>query len=149
MTVTLYRNNSPPQYFTKNIVSLWSGSGVLREPCDILHPSLLIEADLSTILNRANYMFIDDFSRFYFLNPIIVGTHGLYGVSGTVDALMSWREEALANTAIIARQENLYNLFLDDGVFKAYSNPIVQRLEFSGGFNTSEFILAVAGGVST
>lgn len=149
MTVTLYRNNSPPNYWTKDIVQLWSGEGTLREPCDVCNPSILIEGDLSTYINRMNYMYIDDFSRYYYLNPPIVTGYNLYAISGTVDALMSWKDYALDNDAIIARQENLYNLYLDDGVFKAYSNPIIQRLNFSGGFTTSEFILVVAGGLAT
>lgn len=149
MTVTLYRNNSPPNYWTKDITQLWSGEGTLRESCDILNPAILIEGDLAGILNSCNYMFIDGFFRYYYVTGIVVGNHNLYSIAGTVDALMSWKDYALDNYAIIARQENLYNLYLDDGVFKAYSNPIIQRLNFSGGFNTSEFILVVAGGLAT
>lgn len=149
MRVTLYRNNSPPDYWSKSIVQLWQGEGTLREPCDVLNPAILIEGDLSSILNRCNYMFIDDFSRYYYVTGMVVTGYTLYSVSGTVDALMSWKDFALANTAVVSRQENLYNLYLDDGVFKAYSNPVVQRLNFSGGFTTSEFILAVAGGLAT
>lgn len=149
MTITLFRNNSPPNYWNKEIVQLWQGTGTLRDACDILNPAVLIEGDLSGYLNRCNYMFIDDFSRYYYVTGMVVTNHNLYSVSGTVDALMSWKDFALANKAVIARQENLYNLYLDDGVFKAYSNPVIQRLNFTGGFTASEFILAVAGGLAT
>lgn len=146
ITVALYRNDSAPNVFSKQLTKLWEGTGTLRDACGILTPALTIEADLSPYLNRMNYMYIDSFSRFYYLAEPIVITNNLYAVSGTVDALMSWRNETLENYAIIARQENAYNLMLDDGVFKAQSNPIVQRLNFTGGFTVTEPILVVAGG---
>ena len=149
MTVTLYSNKSPSNFFTKDITSVWSGTGTLRESCDILNPAILIDADLSAYLKTVNYMNIDSFGRYYFISAPIVSTHGLYAISGQVDPFMSWRNEILENYAIISRQEKSYNLFLDDGTFKAYSNPIIQRINFPTGFNSTEFILAVAGGLAT
>ena len=149
MTVTLYSNKSPSNFFTKDITSVWSGTGTLRESCDILNPAILIDADLSAYLKTVNYMNIDSFGRYYFISAPIVSTQGLYAISGQVDPIMSWRNEILENYAIISRQEKSYNLFLDDGTFKAYSNPIIQRINFPTGFNSTEFILAVAGGLAT
>lgn len=147
--VSLYRNDSPPNAFSKQLTKLWEAEGTLRDSCDILKPALTIQADLSAILNRINYMYIDEFSRFYWTNSPIIVTNEMYAISGKVDPFMSWREETLANKAIVSRQANLYNLFLDDGVFKAYSNPIIQRLNFSGGFTDTSFILVTAGGLNS
>ena len=47
--------------------------------------------------------------------------------------------------AIVKRQENRWNLYLDDGSFKVYQNPMVLTKAFPQGFTTQEFVLAVAG----
>ena len=62
-----------------------------------------------------------------------------------VDALTSFANDIKANTAIIKRNENKWNLYLNDGTFKIYQNPDVLTKEFPSGFNAQEFILAVAG----
>lgn len=149
MTITIYRNNSSPSHLDKDIVQLWQGTGTFREATSVLTPSFTVEGDLSPYMNRANYFFIDDFSRYYVLNDFVAIQKNLYALSGTVDALMSWREEIRKNGAIIARQENAYNLNLNDGVFKSEQQTLIQRLNFPSGFTEREFILAVAGGLST
>lgn len=149
MTITLYRNNSSPAHADKDVVQLWQGTGTFREPTSILTPAFTVEGDLSPYLNRGNYFFIDDFSRYYYLNEFVAISSNLYALSGTVDALMSWKAEIRQNGAIIARQENAYNLNLDDGVFKSEQRMLVQRLNFPAGFTVREFILAVAGGLAS
>lgn len=60
--------------------------------------------------------------------------------------LDSFKTEIKANTGIIERQQNKWNLYLDDGTFKLYQNPLVLTRLFPSGFSAEEWILAVAGG---
>lgn len=148
MTITLYQNNSSPSHVDKDIIQLWQGTGTFREPTSVLTPAFTVEGELVPYLNRGNYFFIDEFSRYYYINEFVAISHNLYALSGTVDALSSWKSEIRQNGAIIARQENNYNLNLNDGVFKSEQRMLTQRLNFPTGFTSREFILAVAGGLS-
>lgn len=145
MTVTIYRNDSPSVYLNKSVTQLWTGTGTARDSISLLEPTIMIEADLAPYLNRMNYMFIDDFSRFYFIKKVVMAKYGLYAVSGYVDALMSWKNEILECNAVVSRQENLFNLYLNDGVFKAQQNPLIQRLEYPTGFPDREIVMVIAG----
>lgn len=64
-----------------------------------------------------------------------------------VDVLKSFSEEIKQQYAVVARQENTYNLMLDDGIFMVYQNPKFQTKLFSAEapFETQEFVLVVAG----
>lgn len=149
MKITLYKNTAAPNVVdkTSNLTKLWEGTGTLREACSILEPAMLVEADLSPHLKSANYMHIDDFGRYYYLNPIVCTNNNLFAISGNVDVLMSWMTEIKENSGVIDRQEFKYNLLLDDERYKVYSNPVMQRLEYSKGFDTANFVLIVAGGL--
>ena len=91
-------------------------------------------------------MYIESFNRFYFVDNITSIRNGLIQFSCRVDVLMSYRTAIRKNNAIIKKQENKWNLYLNDGTFKAYQNPNVLTKAFPSGFTTQEFVLAVAGG---
>lgn len=149
MTVTLYRNNSSPSHVDKNLVQLWQGEGTFRKPVSVLKPSFIVEGDLTSYLNRMNYFFISELSRYYFMSDPVCINKNLYQISGTVDALSSWKDFIRENNAVIYRQENAYNLMLNDGVFKAEQPMMVQRLKWPAGLVDRQFILTVAGGLGT
>lgn len=147
MTITLYRNNSSSNVANKNIVSLWNGSGQLREPCSILRPTIIIEGLNANIIDSVNYMYIPDFGRYYYATTT-AEYEGLTAVAGKVDVLMSWRS-AISNTSgVIARQENIYNDYLKDEQIKAYQNNLIQAQAFPGTFPDPRFILIIAGNQS-
>jgi hypothetical protein len=144
MQITLQRNNSDDRKFTKSIDTLASLSGSLRDGSSIIDPVILIEGNISSLAN-CNYMTIPEFSRSYFVTDITSIRNNLIQITGHVDVLSTYRDAILANTGIIRRQEGQWNLYLDDGTFKVYNNPIILTRAFPSGFSTMSFILAVAG----
>ena len=90
-------------------------------------------------------MTILTFGRSYFVNNITSVRNGVFEISAHVDVLSSFKTQIRGNAAIIRRQENKWNLYLNDGVFKVYQNPMVLTKEFPNGFSAPEFVLAVAG----
>lgn len=58
---------------------------------------------------------------------------------------MSFADGIRNNTAIIKRQQEQWNLYLNDGSLKCYQDPIILTKAFPSGFTTQEFVLAVAG----
>lgn len=144
MNIILQVNQSDDRRVNKDITDVATLTGALREESSIINPVILIEGDASTIAG-CNYMTVPEFGRKYFINDIVSIRDNLVQVSGHVDVLTTYANEILSNDGIIRRQENDWNLYLDDGSFKIYNNPIILTRAFPSGFNTMSFILAVAG----
>ena len=145
MTAILYNNQSEQIAVTKNIQELTTLSGTLRDECSISDPVILFDGISEQITAGANYAFIQEFNRYYYITDITFVRNKLFRVSMHVDVLMSFSAQIREQTGVIARQENQWNLNLNDGVFKTYQNPIIKTKVFPTGFTTQNFILAVAG----
>lgn len=145
MTITLQVSTSPKNKLDKDVTDVASLSGTLKTSTSIINPTIIIEGDLSQYTN-VNYMTIAEFGRSYFITNITSVTSKLFEIAAHVDVLSSFAAEIRANKAIVHRQETKWNLYLDDGSFKVYQNPMVLTKAFPSGFTTQEFVLAVAGG---
>lgn len=143
-TIELMRNNSEKNKVGKDVTVLQTLTGTLRQETSIIDPVIMIEGNL-TNLTICNYMSIPVFHRYYFVNNIRSIRNGLIEFSCHVDVLESFKSEILPNIGIIKRQENIWNLYLDDGSFRTYQNPSVLTKAFPSGFTTQEFVLAIAG----
>lgn len=142
--IKLMVNKSENIRLTKKTQTIKNVSGVLKDSTSIIDPVILIECNLSDVTG-CNYISIPKFNRFYFVNNIRSVRNGLVEFSCHVDVLSSFADEIRKNDAIVRRQENKWNLYLNDGVFKVYQNPLVLTRSFPSGFSTQEFVLAVAG----
>lgn len=141
----LQRTGDEPNKVVKTISTLYTLTGELKAETSILNPVILINADISN-LTDCNYMSIPAFARKYFVTDIRSIRNGLVEISGRVDVLTTYQTQILAQRAIIRRQEQEWNLYLNDGVFKVYQNPEIVTKAFPSGFSTQEIIIAVAGG---
>lgn len=142
--IVLQNNKSERERITKDIDTLATYTGTLKAETSIIDPVFLIECDLSNVIN-ANYMTVSAFGRSYFINNIRSIRAGLVEFSCHVDVLSSFADEIKTNRAIVKKQEQRWNLYLNDGSFKIYQNPTVLTRAFPSGFTTQEFVLAVAG----
>ena len=142
--IVLQVNNSEKNKVNKSLTDILTVSGILKSETSIIDPVIIINCDLSTV-TKCNYMTIGSFGRSYFINNIRSIRSGLVEFSCHVDVLSSFADSIKENTAIIRKQENKWNLYLNDGSFKVYQNPIVLTKSFPSGFTTQEFVLAVAG----
>ena len=143
-TVIIQRNESETIRFDKTLVTLLTLTGTLKAETSITNPVIIIEADLATLKN-ANYLTVESFGRSYFINDITSYRNNLVEISCHVDVLSSFKSQIRANKGIVFRQENDWNLYLNDGVLEVYQNPIVTTHEFPNGFNGESYILALAG----
>lgn len=145
MNIKLIKNLSEPEKVTKSLTEIVSVTGTLREESSILDPVILVTGSASNIM-QANYMRIIEFNRYYFIKNIVAKRNGIWEISAHVDVLQSYADGIKAQTAVIKRQENRWNLYLDDGMFKTYQNPQILTKVFPSGFTTQNFVLAIAGG---
>lgn len=143
-TIKLQRNNSEPNKIGKDIDTITTLTGTLKEETSIIDPIIKVEGDLSDFTG-CNYMTVSSFGRSYFVLNIKSIRNGLVEFSCHVDVLESFKNEIRNNKAIIKRQQEKWNLYLNDGSLKVYQNPNVITKAFPSGFTAHEFVLAVAG----
>lgn len=145
MTLELGTNLSPDEAFDKNVTYHLTLTGSLKNETSVSRPVILVESQSN--LSHINYMRIPEFGRCYF-TKITVVRNNLYEIEGKCDVLSSFKSQIRSNSAIIKKQESKYNLYLDDGSFKAYQNDNISILNFGGStpFGSSySYILSVAG----
>lgn len=142
--IQIMRNLSEQNRLEKNLETLTTVNGTLRETTSILSPKIMISGSLSA-LSSANYFHIPSLNRYYFLTDLQSVRNGLIEISGRVDVLTTYADAIKSNKGIVRRQENEWNLHINDGSLKAYQNPFVITNYFPTGFSGHGFILAVAG----
>ena len=120
MNVRLYLTTSPANMVQKQLTLVTNETGTLREPTSILDPTFVMERNSPT---GFNYVYIEEFGRYYYVTGISSVSNALVAVSCHVDVLMTYNTYIRQLSAVIRRQENEFNLLLDDGIFKAYQNP--------------------------
>lgn len=122
--------------------------GTLRKGSSIIDPVIEVQASSPGFhANKSNYIYIEEFGRYYYITNIISTHNSLWELHCHVDVLMSFAELIKQQVAVVARQESTYNMMLDDGFFMCYQNPRIQTKLFSNEtpFETQEFVLVVAG----
>lgn len=144
MTLTLYKNNSEQNAVTKSLTQVQTMTGTLRNGTSIIDPVILV-SDVNNI-SGVNYCKINEFNRYYFINNIKSVNNNLWELSCHVDVLQSYADEIRAQSGIVERQENYFNLYLNDGnTFQVYQNPQIATIKFPSGFTDPCFIIAIAG----
>ena len=146
MELILYTNNSDNKVVTKDITTLVTINGILREDCSIIDPVITVSDSVvnNSIAAACNYAKIAQFGRYYYVRNI-TAKGKFWEITMHCDVLASFQTELKALDAVVARQENKYNLYLRDGYFKTYANSHISCEPFPNAFDTQEFILAVSG----
>lgn len=145
MTIILYTNNSEPVKLQKDLTELLSTQGSLKEGATILNPDILINITDASLLSTCNYAYIEEFKRYYFITDITVERNTQFRFTMHVDVLGTYADYLLQLNAVIARQENEYNLYLNDPCFRVEQRTRHKVINFPNEFNDSQFILAIAG----
>lgn len=146
--IALYRNTSPVNKVDKSITLVATVSGVLRSGVTVTDPIVLVESQTpATIISGVNYAYISELGRYYHVTGIASDANGLWLISMHVDVLMTYRTQIRSQSAIVARQENVYNMYLDDGWFMSYQKPLIQTkyLSVAAPFENEEYVLVIAG----
>lgn len=144
INIVLQVNNSEDTHVTKDLETLQTFSGILREECSILDPIIVFEEPVTSFVG-ANYLTIESFGRSYFIRSITSLDTYRTEIAAHVDVLSSFADEIKANKGIVLRQENDWNLYLADDVIRCYANPIVHTMAFPSGFSGESYVLLVAG----
>lgn len=144
MTITLYKTTSEVNKVDKQLEQLVVLTGTLRESSSIIDPVFNLSG-IDSYVADCNYAHIAEFGRYYFIQNIESINNGLWRLSLHVDVLMSYKNEICNNYAIVERNERNYDLKLNDGLFVTQQNPRRAQFTFPAGFDTWNYVLAVAG----
>lgn len=130
-------------------------TGNFVEAMDLLNPvfqvKITADATAAKILQQCNYVYCQEFGRYYFVTGLTMPAKGVVRIECAVDVLMSWKTAILAQKVIVSRNEKDYALYLDDSALKVYNNPNITIYHFKDernnemGFSTNQYILALAG----
>lgn len=141
MQLTLYKTTDVPNQLVKNLSPVGGYiEGNLKGPCDIINPVITVQ--LNAFPSTVNYAYVEEFNRYYFVTNIICEINGLYTLEMQVDPLVTWRTALQSKYAVIERQENEYNLYLQDPAFRTEQKTRTQIMKFPSGFGqTPEIVL--------
>ena len=150
MELILYTNNSDNKKVGKSLTTLATINGTLRDNCSIIDPVITVSDSVvnNSIAAACNYAKIAQFGRYYYVRNI-TARGKFWEITMHSDVLESFQTPLKALDAVIARNENKYNLYLQDGFFKTYQNPHVSIKPFPAGFDSQYYILTVAGAGGT
>ena len=139
MTVTGYLNTSPPNKLGKSITQTAVYNGTLRGECSVMTPVITLQAN--NLAESTNYFYIAEFNRYYYVQDQTYNVNGLVVVHLVVDPLMSYKNQILNLTGVIERQEKIYDMYLQDPIFRADQQTHTQFMDFESGFSTTPTVL--------
>lgn len=145
LTVDVMTNSSPVEQIGKTLAAGHSYDCVLKENTSVLKPVIIVRT--ANDLSGFNYMHIASFNRYYFIDDIILLYDDTWEIPGHVDVLETYATQILNNTAVIRRQSNLYNTYLNDPEWKvyAYEERIAMKFKTTPFKKALEYILTTAG----
>lgn len=116
------RDNSTKQ---PNLVSASSISVVWKEDTSIEKPSLILSGNAINI----EYVFIDDWNKYYFVDSITILTNGLTQYDLSEDCMATRKTEIGSTKAMILRSSSTYNVWIpDDKVYVSGQKTIVRTV---------------------
>ena len=145
LSVTLYNSTSPVEKIEKTLTAGGTYSCSLKDTTSVLNPVIIVRT--SDPVYNYNYVYIQEFDRYYFINDIKSVNNNVWEISAHVDVLETYKDAILSNTAVIRRQTTLYNTYLNDPEWKTYAYETIAAYKFkTTPFSKAlKYILTVAG----
>lgn len=124
----LFFNTSDKRYMNKKLQQIGNDLNVdLIEPTSVIDPDIILSKN--TQIMKANYIFLEDFGRYYYINGytfeyerIIAHCH--------VDVLMSFAPELSKETVIVERSNyDTSSLYLNDNELRMYNYSLFETIK--------------------
>lgn len=148
MDITFMYTDSPNNALQKNYSNVASFDSVYaRNNVSIVHPDITLETTPGST-DGANYAYINDFGRFYFIVDREVLNNGLMRFRLKEDVLMSFHVDILTGNGIVERQRDNYDMYLPDNQIPVDCRKAVTFRNFSGSnvLSSSSITMLVLGG---
>lgn len=100
--ITFYHTSADRNVINKQISSVLSTTAELYDNTNILKPELKLAWD-NIYATEANYFYIQEFNRYYFLDDIVAEPGGAARVKGEIDVLYTYRQSIGHDQIVITR----------------------------------------------
>ena len=138
ISVKLQYNKSETNKLYKDVDTVVTVNGILRDGTGILNPVIMFE--LSSIPLTVNYATIEEFGRSYFIGEPVSVRNGLWEIPMHVDALSSWATPLSLCEGVVERNEEKYNLYLKDNIIEIPAHT-TEHIMFPNKPTGLEFVL--------
>lgn len=109
--IVFYNNASKDLVVDKVLTPVLTKTGDFRATVDALRPTVMVEG---TIPANANYAYISDFERYYYITDRDYVTKDLCNLSLYTDVRKSFATQLANAKGIVQRNTALYNMYLND-----------------------------------
>lgn len=144
ITIKLYNTSDANNVICKTLEDETTVTDVrFKQSTDIMNPTLALKLDSYP---NFNYCYIEEFSRYYFIDSITVTPNNVYEVELSIDVLESWKDDILNSVGYVTKSSNSnpyynagYASEVKKGVSVYSSNVTIERAQTQ--------ILVTVGGV--
>lgn len=146
--VTLYQCSAESNRLNKTdfLENATTYQGNLRENCSIITPAILLDGYQFTGQNydnlfKFNYMYIEEFERYYFITDITLISNQLIEITGRVDVLESFKNDIYNMIGILERSSNnsYISLYASDNLLPTDGTVTMSYVEMLP-FRTFDYI---------
>ena len=153
MTIRLYRNLSEAKTINKATEKIGADlTGNFRDnQVNIMSPSITLTKAITGDINGANYFYIVELGRYYYLTSLVTERSGITILSGRLDVLYTYSTQIMTSSGLMDRAESssLYNKYLYDDKFKTEAGswyvPQVFDMSSAGSLAPVAVLMTVAG----
>ena len=145
MNVNFYICTDDRRKVNKSISTVNTINCNIKERCSLDSPVLIIAKENFRNWKDANYCYISEYGRFYYIENVIVETATRIEIHCKCDVLMSFASNIRALMGVITRQENIYNDFISDNKAPIRAERIISYHQV-GNVNGTSILLTVNGG---
>lgn len=128
--IDLLKTKDENSKLNKSTQELARVSGTIIDGCSILTPSVRVRNVVN--IRDCNYVYIPSLKRYYFVEDLFFDSNTATVLKLKVDVLMSHKTEILNTEQIVTRQENNYNLYLNDTMYKVYNKDRITLKKLTG-----------------
>ena len=144
MDVITYTTTDEAEKVTKTLTNAATYSNVtMKDPTDTVHPVITIQTTAN--LSSVNYMRIERYGRYYFVEKPIAVKNGVWELHCTSDPLMSFKNSLLSVSGTVTRSETLFNAYLNDPEYKALAYRKCVTKAFPNEINNDHVVLITVG----
>lgn len=140
MTITFYKTTSEPNRVDKSLTSLGNTEiivGYGGKDLDKINPFVRVKVETADFDKNCNYAYIDEFSRYYFVESVTIVDGGLFELRLHVDVLYTYKTAIGTSDALVVRSGNTNNKYIVDALKPIGNKSTIQLYEFAQGFNRS------------
>ena len=114
MEFSLMYTESPNNMLVKEYSVIDGFSGTMRASLSALRPVIDVETSNTLGLMQANYAYIQEFDKFYFIRNKTNVLNNLWRIELEEDVLMTYHVDILNTNGVVERQKDNYDMYLPD-----------------------------------